>query len=228
MDVKRRELIKGITATAAFSIAAPSMTFASPIERAIIHLRQSSASIIKPKPMTALVHRQWENSTFAAGLRAAKPEQTLIIDDIAFDSMRELLTQNNTHLVGIIDYGNAAVLTQLTRQFSANIHWLGQHAFDENITRHNILKSGNSAACDEQLVNNLSTCDKTHYLLEQGITQRVIVGANHSHHPQAWAAELALSLNALSNKKAPAHCDKSLIQCELMQGSAATFFIETC
>ena len=53
MDVKRRELIKGITATAAFSIAAPSMTFASPIERAMIHLRQSSASIIKPKPMTA-------------------------------------------------------------------------------------------------------------------------------------------------------------------------------
>ena len=193
MDVKRRELIKGISATAALSIAAPSITFASPIEKAITHLRQSNAGAIRSKPITALIHRQWENSTFAAGLRAAKPEQALIIDNIAFDSMRELISQNNTHLVGIIDYGNAAVLTQLTRQFSANIHWLGQHAFDENITRHNILKSGNSAACNEHLANNLSTCDEIHYLLEQGITQRVVVGKNHSHHPQAWAAELALS-----------------------------------
>lgn len=228
MDVKRRELIKGITATAALSVAAPRVVFANPIQNAVVQLRQSSASLIGHKPIVALVNQDWAESTFAKGIAAAKPAKLQLVTGIIYDELREHLTQKTHHLVGMIDYGNAAVITQLARQYDAKVHWLGQHAFDQTLSRHNILKSGNGGGCSNRFETSLSECTHDHQLFEQGLKHQVIEGKSTVAHPQAWAADLALALAALSDPNAPASCNQSLSQCPSLRGSAVTFFIETC
>lgn len=227
MDVKRRNLLKGITATAAVSMVAPRVVFADPIEQALVTLRETSAGDLVQKPVIAVAIESFKNSAFMEAIRTAKPKAEVILDGLDFSALQKLLTQRENNLVGIIDHANAAVLVQLSRHYDAKIHWLGQHGIYEHSTSHNIFKSGDSANCHVSLVDGLSRCDATHAVREQGLDSKKISGKAAGVHPQTWAGDLALALHDV----AKGTNNTSLVfkqPNQLISGSAVTFLIETC
>lgn len=227
MDVKRRILLKGITATAAVSMVASRIVFADPIERALVKLRETSAGDLVQKPITAVAIESFKNSAFMDAIRAAHPTKEVILESVDFAALRELLTQKGNNLVGIIDHANAAVLVQLSRHYNAKIHWLGQHAIYDHSTSHNIFKSGDSANCHASLVEGLEHCEAAHAVREQGLNSTRISGKATAVHPQAWAGHLALALYDVG--KGTANTPLVLNQPDqLIKGSAVTFLIETC
>jgi hypothetical protein len=228
MDLKRRTLLKGITATAAVSLVASHVTFANPIEDGLVSLRKSSASKITDKPITGVVSQAYKNSAFAQGLESAHPTKTVLLDQVNLAILTELLSQTSTNLVGIIDHANAAVLVQLTRTYNAKIHWLGQHSLQPNGNSHNILRSGNTDNCQENLVKDFSSCPAPHQVREQGLSTLKIVGKEEFQHTQQWAANLALALTDLKNPSPNYSQLKLTSKNQPIQGSALTFFIETC
>jgi hypothetical protein len=227
MDVKRRILLKGITATAAASLVASHVSFADPVEKALVKLRESSAGDLVQKPITAVSNEAFKNSAFMQALVQAQPSQSVILRAVDFEAQRQLLAQKNTNLVGIIDHANAAVLVQLARHFDAKIHWLGQHAINRESTSHNIFRSGDSQACQVSLVEELNRCGDSHTVFEQGLNPTRIKGSASAAHPQAWAAQLALALHDIGkgiHSSAPVLNQPN----QPINGSAVTFLIETC
>lgn len=231
MDLKRRVLLKGITATAAASMIAPRVAFADPIERALITLRETSAGDLVQKPVTAVATESFKASVFMAAIRVAQPAKEVILKAPDFSVLQQLLTQKDTNLVGIIDHANAAVLVQLCRQYDAKIHWLGQHATYGKSTSHNIFKSGDGQVCHRSLIEGLGDCESQHAVREQGLNATQVSGNASAAHSQAWAAQLALALHDLGKggeSKSFNPVSSQIIPQQIINGSAVTFLIETC
>lgn len=226
MDVKRRTLLKGITATAAVSLVAPRVVFADPIDSALIRLRETSAGDLVRKPITAFSNESFKTTTFMEAISRARPNRQVILRGVDFAALRQLLAQKETNLVGIIDHANAAVLVQLSRHYDAKIHWLGQHAIYDHSTAHNIFKSGDSLSCHTSLVEGLAHCDAVHAIREQGLNTTRVSGTATTAHPQAWMGHLALALHDVGKGvETPLALSQSN---HLITGSAVTFLIETC
>jgi hypothetical protein len=227
MDAKRRILLKGITATAAVSTVAPHVILADPVEQALVTLRETSAGDLVQKPIVAVAIESLKNSAFMQAVRTAQPAEEVILQGVDFSVLRELLTQKENNLVGIIDHANAAVLVQLSRHYNAKIHWLGQHAIYDHSTAHNIFKSGDSSSCHASLLEGLGACEASHAVREQGLNSSKISGKATEAHPQAWTGHLALALHDVG--KGAANTPLVLNQpSQLISGSAVTFLIETC
>lgn len=228
MDVKRRSLLKGMAATAAVGVASSHVSFAAPLETALVTVRQSLAGVLTKKPVEAVVEQNFVNSAFTAGLNFAGIDKTSVIKGVDFARISSLISQRSHNLVGVIDHANAAYLVQLARMNNAKIHWLGQHSLTSKGNSHNILRSGNSESCQTQLAKDFATCSSTHQLREQGLNQATIVGSGSNPHPQAWAAALLVALTELH--KNSEEFEQPLLSSEVpvIEGSAVTFFIETC
>jgi hypothetical protein len=228
MDVKRRILLKGLTATAAVSMIAPRAVFAGPIEHALVKLRETGAGDLICKPITTVSNEALKTSTFMQAISAVQPTRNVILGEVDFEAMRRLLSQKETNLVGIIDHANAAVLVQLSRHFDAKIHWLGQHAIYAHSTTHNIYRSGDSLSCQTSLVEQLGRCGDSHAIFEQGLNPTRIAGkTTRVAHVQEWAGHLALALHDIGKgvNSAPLVLNQPD---QLISGSAVTFLIETC
>jgi hypothetical protein len=227
MDVNRRILLKGITATAAVSMVAPRVVFADPIDNALVKLRESSAGDLVRKPVTAVSSESFKKSAFMQAIDAVQPNRKIILRDVDFEVMRQLLSQKETNLVGIIDHANAAILVQLTRHFDAKVHWLGQHAVYEHSTTHNIFRSGDSLSCQTSLIEELGRCDDSHAIFEQGLNPTRITGKATAAYSQEWAGHLALALHDIGKgaDSAPLVLNQPD---QLISGSVVTFLIETC
>ena len=228
MDVKRRTLLKGMAATAAVGVASSHVSFASSIESALITVRQSVAGVLVKKPIEAVIEQGFLNTAFAAGLETTSIDRTTVVKGIDFAQISRLVRQRSHNLIGVIDHGNAAYLVQLARMNNAKIHWLGQHSLSAKGNSHNILRSGNSESCQTQLAKDFASCSSTHQLREQGINHETIVGTGSSPHPQAWAAALLSALSQLHVNNAEFKQPPLISQVPVHQGSAVTFFIETC
>lgn len=227
MDIKRRTLIKGITATAAVTWAASPQVFAAPLREAITQLRQSTATSFVAKPIIAVTHEDLVNSAFMAGVAAAQPRELHRLKSADYASLAALIGQTHSNLLGLIDHSNAAILVQLARHQGAKVHWLGQHTATASGMSHNIVKSGNTDACHSKLFEDLIACPTRHYVREQGIAARMIAGQG-AQHPQQWAANLGLLLSDWRNPH-PAFAALQLTAVnDTAPGSFVSFFIETC
>lgn len=227
MDVQRRILLKGMTATAAMSMITPHNVFSEPLEQAVIMLRETSAGGLVCKPITLVSSEAFQASTFVHAARRLQPAQQVVLKGVDIVSLQQLLSQKSTNLVGIIDHANAAVLVQVARHLGAKVHWLGQHSLKEESTAHNILKSGDSRPCHSALVEGLEQCEAAHAVREQGLPSTAILGDASATHSQSWAGQLAVALHDVG--KGVAHSTAEINpSSQLMYGTAVTFLIETC
>jgi hypothetical protein len=227
MDVQRRALLKGMTATAAISMVGNQAALGQTFENVVVGLRQTSASILNNKPVTGVISQHLRHTAFAKGLLLGQPHESISLHHADLAEINQLLTQKKTHLAGVVDDATAAVLVQLTRHHHAKVHWLSQHSMQPKFASHNILRSGNTEACQSQLLKDLAECSGFHQVREQGIHPQSMV--NPAKAPsQLWAAHLAYKLATLQATEQELPFIGLASDLAPLRGSAVTFFIETC
>lgn len=179
MSIERRSVLKGMAlGGAALALSQAGLASAT----------QTTAAGIS-KPILVLVSDAEAQTAFVDGVKA-NPGVTRVsvlktdhnLDFIAAFQQR-LSTSTGERIIGLVDDASGMLLLDIARSAGAKVHWNGQHATRNGVSRHRVSATDSSANCIKQFAEFADNCSRPSAMTEQTLSA--------SRH---WASSLGFAL----------------------------------